>query len=168
MTIFELGALGEFIGSILMLGTLVYLAFQVRQAKQLAQTSIALERGAASRQINGMLLTTPELLKFQIEAYKRDGTLESSEVGTLMTELDCGGEEALTIACWHYIAVRAIEVAFLTEEDKERSKLSVRNVYGTSLVRIWWEHANVKYSPDFVRFVDGILSEWPLDGNSRS
>ena len=31
MSIMELGALGEFVGSILVLGTLVYLALQVRQ-----------------------------------------------------------------------------------------------------------------------------------------
>ena len=159
MTIFELGALGEFVGSILMLGTLVYLAFQVSQAKQLVATSISIERGAASREINGLLLSSPEVIKFQVEAQKRDGILETSETGALMAELGCEGEVALTIASWYYIATRAIEVAFLTEGDTERGKLSVRNVFQTSLVRIWWEHGREKYSEEFVRFVDSTLAE---------
>ena len=31
MTIFELGALGEFVGAIAVVGTLIYLAVQIRQ-----------------------------------------------------------------------------------------------------------------------------------------
>ena len=36
MTIFELGALGEFVGAIAVVGTLIYLAVQVRHSKDIA------------------------------------------------------------------------------------------------------------------------------------
>ena len=159
MTIFELGALGEFLGSLLMLGTLVYLAFQVQQAKELVKTSIALERGAASREINGYLLTSPDLNRMHFEKYKHDGAVETKELGAIMSKLECTGEDAQRISSWLYIAVRAIEVSFITEGDTERSRLSVVNVLATSVDRIWWSHCSKRYSPTFSQFVDSAISQ---------
>ena len=47
MTVMELGALGEFIGSILMIATLIYLAIQVRQntARQKRDASVSIQHG---------------------------------------------------------------------------------------------------------------------------
>jgi hypothetical protein len=109
MTIIELGAVGEFAGSLLMLGTLIYPAFQVRQAKELVQTSVALGRGDASREINGYLLTSPELIRLQIEKASHDDILESTEIARSMHEPGCGGEDAQGTVSWLYIAARAIE-----------------------------------------------------------
>jgi len=50
MTITELGALGEFIGSILTIATLIYLATQVRQntAQQKREESVSIQHGQNS------------------------------------------------------------------------------------------------------------------------
>ncbi len=50
MTVIELGALGEFIGSIVMIATLIYLAIQVRQntAQQKRDASVSIQHGQNS------------------------------------------------------------------------------------------------------------------------
>ncbi len=71
MSIMELGALGEFIGSILVLGTLVYLAIQVRQG-------IAHARFTTSHVIMG------EGFSLWV------AVAENPELATVMTKLETG------------------------------------------------------------------------------
>ena len=50
MSIMELGAMGEFVGAIAVVATLIYLAIQVRQSKQATQENSRLARAAVSAQ----------------------------------------------------------------------------------------------------------------------
>ena len=63
MTIQDLGAIGEFIGSIGVVVTLIYLAVQIRQNTRMGTAS--LEQGLFDAQTNiyHLILTNPELIK---------------------------------------------------------------------------------------------------------
>lgn len=75
MTVIELGALGEFIGSILLMATLVYLALQVRQntTQQKREETISIQRGQ-----NDVLskLLDPEMFRAYVRA--ADGDIPAS------------------------------------------------------------------------------------------
>ena len=50
MSILELGALGEFVGALAVVATLIYLTIQVRQSKEAMQENSRLARAAVSVQ----------------------------------------------------------------------------------------------------------------------
>ena len=50
MSIVELGALGEFVGALAVVATLIYLAIQVRQSKEATEENSRLARAAVSAQ----------------------------------------------------------------------------------------------------------------------
>jgi hypothetical protein len=152
-----LGNLGEFVGSLLVLGTLIYLAFQVKQAKQLLQTSIALGRGEASREINGLRLGHPRVLELEAQMRSLDSEAPDN-TSFFVTELDCTESEANALSLWLYIAMRAIEVAFMTETRSERSTLSIVNVLASHLHRVWWVRSPHLFTADFRTYVDDVLS----------
>ena len=153
-----LGNIGEFVGSLLVLGTLVYLAFQVKQAKQLLQISVALGRGEASREINGLRLNNPRLL--ELEAQMRLLEPDAPDNTSIFAdELNCSEADANRLALWLYIAMRAIEVAFMTEGRSERSTLSIENVLVTRLHRSWWKASPTLFTESFRSYVDDVLNK---------
>ena len=51
MNIMELGAIGELVGAIAVIGSLLYLALQVRQGTEQARQTNLIERGRANREM---------------------------------------------------------------------------------------------------------------------
>ena len=68
MTLEDLGNLGEFIGSIGVLITLVYLAFQVKYARIAATDASRANRVQGIHQIDGMFMESPEFRKAWLKA----------------------------------------------------------------------------------------------------
>ena len=62
MTLEDLGNLGDFIGGIAVIATLVYLAIQVRQNNRLLSASTAAVRAASSTAINERLVSVNQAL----------------------------------------------------------------------------------------------------------
>ncbi len=52
MDIMELGAVGELVGGLAVIASLIYVGIQVRQGNERAQESIAMERSRASREVS--------------------------------------------------------------------------------------------------------------------
>lgn len=160
-----LGNVGEFLGSLLVLGTLIYLAFQVQQAKQLLQTSITLNRGAANREITAMRMNNPRLVELEAMVWELDRKkspgqqVDPAETYQLfMDELGCSLEDAILLANWRYVSFRAIEMAFLTEGDAERSRVSIGIVLRTELDRKWWQGSRSMFTTPFAEYVDNWLA----------
>jgi len=79
MNIMELGALGEFIGSIAVLITLVYLALQVHQTKQAVQ-SASLQTGIATMSQNSQnVAADPAYTETVVKGFFDDGDLDATE-----------------------------------------------------------------------------------------
>ncbi len=62
MGIVELGALGEFVGSIAVLATLIYLTFQVREARAESRASLLQHRSDAARNLWISEASNPQLV----------------------------------------------------------------------------------------------------------
>lgn len=157
-----LGNVGEFIGSLVVLATLIYLASQVRQTKRLLETSIALGRGAASREINGLMVQLPGLSELQSKVTLVSGQVPDRQQ-VFVDALDCTPAEAQILDQFRYIQFRAMETAFATEGRSERTTISIDLVLATDLDRSWWSHARVMFTEAFGHYVDDTIG-----GNVRS
>lgn len=83
MSVAELGALGEFVGSILVLGTLIYLAVQVRQAKSSILSANAVNITQVFNPINLALAENAELFDLFYRGCNEPGSLTEQEEARL-------------------------------------------------------------------------------------
>ena len=79
MTITELGALGEFIGSVLVLGTLVYLVVQVRQTKRGITASNFVDATQMFNPVNVATVGDSELFDLWLRGCNEPETLSDAE-----------------------------------------------------------------------------------------
>jgi hypothetical protein len=75
MSIQELGSLGELLGSIVVLVTLVYLAIQTRHARTANEANIQWQRANASRDLAVMWATSPEAVELLAEFGQPDSKI---------------------------------------------------------------------------------------------
>ena len=82
MTITELGALGEFVGAIAVVATLIYLAVQVRHSKEATEASNRLAVAAVYRetsngllQFNGRLIESADVARLWLEGGSQEQDL---------------------------------------------------------------------------------------------
>jgi hypothetical protein len=145
MTIQDLGALGEFLGSIVVLVTLGYLAFQTRQNTMAirAQLDVAV---MAARQ-NGFLsaATSSEI----VEAITEDSALD---ITTNQLRLGMWWAQALINFQWmRHQAQRGLLSTVYEAEAAEH----VRSFFsGSRSFDGWWEESKATFLPDFVAWVE--------------
>ncbi len=148
MTIQDLGALGELIGSVAVLATLIYLTLQTRQNTQAIQGQLDAASMTASCNQLMMIATSSELAEEQRRDY-----------GDLMARLTTGEvqlvynfEATLRLCAWQL-------------HQSRRGLLTTQGELGlTNLVRTWltdsrsfpafWEQQRDAYSPEFVEWVE--------------
>ena len=161
MTISELGALGEFIGSIAVLATLVYLAIQTRQTK-LASQSSARHMAAATMNQNSQNVAA------------------SSEYAELISRGLANEEmnpaETLRFDLWMTGMFHVFQQHFFDAEQGlgdgrmwRGEERSMRSLLLNPGVRRWWrESPTLPFSEAFVDHVNKLLdSSGELDGLAR-
>ena len=81
MTISDLGAIGEFLGSMFVLVSLIYIVIQVRDTKRSARASVQLQYGESQRAAAAALVSNPELFQLYSRGCKdyRNLSLEEKE-----------------------------------------------------------------------------------------
>ena len=79
MSIQDLGAIGEFISSIVVVVTLVYLAVQTSLARKTAQANLQWTRANAARELSLMWASNPETVDLIKEFGTREGDLDPSD-----------------------------------------------------------------------------------------
>ena len=79
LTIQDLGSLGEFLGSIAVLVTLVYLAAQIRQNSEFVKAATYHSTMRARNEFNFAIATTPELSALMLRAGDKGITLDADE-----------------------------------------------------------------------------------------
>jgi len=145
LTIQDLGALGEFLGSIAVLATLVYLALQTRQNTMAigAQLDAAVLAGIHSTALS--LATSNELA----EAFREDSTGGAT---TNQIRLDAFWRSALLGFQWQLLQARR---GLLPGFDEAGIVEVVRGLSSTShSFEGWWEASKLAFSPDFVAWVE--------------
>ena len=79
MTIAELGSLGEFIGSLVVLVTLTFFGLQFRQFRQSLNSSTSHQTFQQLNQLNATLAADPEMAEIMERAYADPGSLSEME-----------------------------------------------------------------------------------------
>ena len=153
-TIQDLGALGEFVGSIGVIVTLVYLAVQIRQNTQSVRINnrrIETDRNIAHTRF---AIATPGLMSIY-----RKGQADSTE----LTE-----DEYFLFSSYLYSMCLDFEEKYLLQERSGMRENGLGKKYDQVVQfrrrggRQWWDrnHDNLNLDPDYVSFVNRLLAEY--------
>ena len=151
MSIMELGALGEFFGSIFVLVTLIYLAIQIRQTKQSVQSSSHAHGAAAMNQINLHVASDPDLAEIvmrglsDIESLK---PIEWTRFGFYLTSM-------FHVFQQHYLdAAKGLGDPSLWAGEER----AMHELLALPAVEKWWsEFPSLPYTVDFQTRVNALL-----------
>ncbi len=159
-----LGNYGEFLGSIAVLATLIYVSVQVRQAKANAADTNRLNRGAG---VGAMLLAlaTNDNMRNSVIA-----TLPSAEFyEAFAKEFDVTVEDAGRVefqaAYWFWLHWNQF-ASMTTEKDIAELRHLIKNFYTLPHMLFCWHNsisAKSMFDLPFVAFVEDVLSETEPD-----
>ena len=152
MTLEDLGNLGEFIASVGVLITLVYLAIQIRQntAAIRVQTRQALSE---TQFANINLRATDPQLSLIIAKVNRNEPLDDDEQARFYYHADASMRQ-FENAYSHYRA------GMLSEEDWQAQRRSIIVTLRTPLAREMWSGLKHTYNQDFCAAVDAALKQY--------
>ncbi|MBT3834307.1 MAG: hypothetical protein HOB98_04290 [Gammaproteobacteria bacterium] len=146
MTIDELGSLGEFIGSIIVLLSLVYLALEIRSNTETARTStyqsVVSEFGA----LNRSMASTPGLSRLFASALEDFDSLDSEEKARI---------SQLFFVCFHNFENMYYQYkkGYLEDEVWTGWKRLMLSYHARPGFQAWWEIRRDVYSASFVKFL---------------
>ncbi len=157
MNITELGSIGELVGGVAVIGSLIYLALQVRQTNDRARQTFELERGQANREMSGHFaeilrdLQEPELMTLVQRGMDDWTRLSGPDQGRLYA----------WVGRFHIHALSA----FLAR-DQGLMDEDFANVWTDWYVsflkspglRNWWEQTRSTHHPGFVDHVESRLA----------
>jgi hypothetical protein len=159
MTLEDLGNLGDFIGGIAVIVTLVYLALQVRQNNRLLQSNTSSVRAASSIAINERLVgvnqslvENPSLAEIFVRELSSPGTIEGADrvrLDTLLQSMFISLENILRLS----------QAGTIDPKDWEPWSGHLRNWLRNPAVRAWWGRQQSPFGEDFVRHVRALLDE---------
>ncbi len=145
LTIQDLGALGELLGSVAVLATLVYLALQTRQNT----TAIAAQLDAAAIAANQNILLSVARSNELGEAMREDST---GHITTNQVRLGHYWASMLISFQWQFKQARRGLLPSYSEAEMGR----IAGVYFTMYRSFegWWQNAKPSYFPEFVEWVE--------------
>ena len=159
MSISELGSLGEFISSIAVLVTLIYLASQVRSAKAAASDANRLERANGVREMLMEIVRNPDLRGPVVKSFGVTSWFEQ-----YASEFDLSTDEAIRVDYhnlywfWLHWAQYAS-----TKDPKDAQELEnvISQFYAIPMMRYSWENGPFisQLEPEFREFVNQVLKE---------
>ena len=147
-----LGNLGEFVGAIVIVATLIYLATQVRQ-----------NTNALHAQSRQSLLSAGQAELFAM--------MENPDIPlALKKTTPLTPEEQIRMTWWFAAAMRTREFAWLQyqngvidEVQWHTESLAIQNVLASHNGRTWWDSVGRKiFSAEFVSFVDDLIRDHPI------
>ena len=155
MSIQDLGALGEFLSSVVVLITLVYLAIQTRQTKQATQANLQWTRANASRDLQIMWATHPEAANLIAEFGTKVDHYPSSD------EFDPMRFRYLAINRAVLDVLQAFLLSAQSKQDKELAKDRIKFQMQIPGFRASWPHIRQvgMFYPEFIELVEEALAE---------
>ena len=152
MTLQDLGNVGEFLAAIATLGTLVYLALQIRQNTRESQ---AASRNLVSQSFIDLLTHISSDL--EITKLARRSAIDPESLDD---------DDTLRLDCILMALFQNFEVAFsqwqshvLTDEDLEKWEVLIK-LYGSQLgFQQFWSRSSVAFNSAFRRYVDALGSK---------
>jgi hypothetical protein len=147
-----IGAVGELIGAVTVIITLLYLAIQIRQNSQAVKNSAA---QTLLSEANGSLRT----------ASSDPATARAVILGqTLFEELSEEGRAQFVT--WYFSWMRTIEQAYfqyvqgyIDEEMWEGQRAHLRQLIQAPAVKEWWSHRRCFFSQRFQNYMDELAAQ---------
>lgn len=168
MTISELGSLGELIGSVAVLVTLIYLAIQVRLVRSESARSALVDRGQAVREIMSMMVTDDTLARGMVNASQAVGGSYAPPLPKLL-EAGLTDLEAFKVQV-HYTCMFHLYMIEYSTMANDRAVMldagiAVNIAHGAGRL-VWDEHyAEVfrKLAPEFADHVSAVIAAYDRD-----
>ena len=152
MTLENLGNLGEFIGSIAVLASLLYLALQVRQATKWQRHAAALDRATA---LTSPFFASSELPTVLAKIMAVDGLQPMTKA--LVERYDLTPEEA-TLWWRHLVLIwMGIEADYSLTGESQEMESAIRYLMTFPDNQVFWEHHGMAVTgADFREYVEGV------------
>ncbi len=153
MTVIELGALGEFIGSVVVMLTLIYLAVQVRQntAQQKREETVSIQRG-----------------QNQVVSQLRDPAVVRAWVRAADGEIAVSVEDRSTAIIWVIQYLNQFQIVYdlhhdgTLDEDRYQLWESIAiSIVASKGIREWWdtESGKLAFMPKVRTLIDRKLDD---------
>jgi len=149
-----LGNLGEFIGGVAVLVTIIYLAIQVRHGAEELRANTAQSKTAALRESYGqyqqwteVFFSDPTFMETWIHGLGDSTVLAQSDLMKFRT--------ALANHIWLLSSIRQASVASGELTTWESTLKGAATLFATPGFRTWWDLAKAHFPRDFVTDVDG-------------
>lgn len=148
----KLGYLGSFINALAMVGSVIYLALQVRQSNRLAKLSAIDALRDATNQFREVLLAGDNV----------DVWLKGAQHYHELTDPERYRWDELALYLWDSTQATYLRAVHLGERFAvSRVGYTVRYASRGVMFKTWWEPRRERFHPDFVRFVDDNLGKPP-------
>jgi len=137
-----LGNYGEFVGSLAILVTLVYLSIQVRQARVQQQVNDRQTREFAIRDVQLNLACSEGLATALVRAREAVGQEPSRFVQKLVDQ-GVAHEDAIRVQALYVAQFRNYSNTYYTsrdEQQREANDYAIQFAYGSKLGALFWEH----------------------------
>ncbi len=162
MGIMELGALGEFVGSIAVLATLIYLSFQVREARAESHSSLLQFRNDAARNLWLSEASNPELVAALVKGDRALGA-EPPVGASLVEHAGLTREEARMVFntfMANFFHRQTLYLSRLTDTERRTLDKQIPLIFSRGLAGLWYENMNLEtFDPSYVAHVEKILSQ---------
>jgi hypothetical protein len=166
MSIADLGSLGEFISSIAVLGTLIYLATQVRLARAESATNSLLQRTSSIIELFNAAATSDSLAE-SLSMLDARYSLDRSRSFIDRAEAEAGLTRGQAQRAWWWISglMRTYVTHYETAKPGQKSDndTSLLGILGSGYGRMYWDtlpHESVP-SSTFVEHVTALLARNP-------
>ena len=160
-TIQDLGAAGEFVSSVAVLVTLIYLSVQMKHAREDQRRSVLDERTNGIREHHLSVATNPSLAAALTTAHQAASSAQPV-VKTLMS-LGLTSEQAMQVSSYLMSQFRLNLTQHETIKDARQMKSHDANLvtlYRDGLGRVFWDSIRTAFrarEPGFIDHVDELL-----------
>ena len=147
-----LGAVGELVGAVGVVATLVYLALQIRQNTSATKTASFQATTDALNEVNLLLASNRDL----VEVFEK-------------AETSLEGVDAVTLRQYKFVLLavfRAIESAyfqrnegFLHQQSWQRYEISLRGSLHQAGTIEWWNEQRFGFTADFTKYVNQLIEQ---------
>ena len=166
VTIQELGAIGEFVGSIAVLATLVYLTIQIRASKIQTRASLLQHRSDAARQLWLTEIENPHLSLAMVKASEELDAVRPliEKFRGLTTLSDEEISAVLSFAAANFIHRQTMFHSELTDIEKKALDNQIRALFRSGPFRVWFDAMHERgdatgFDVGFLRHVKKVVDE---------
>jgi hypothetical protein len=153
MTIQDWGAVGELVGAVAVIATLIYLSVQLRQAADSVRSSVAAVGSGYATQVWQLPIDKPDLAEMIIRG--NQGVQELSDEEFFRYQLFLG---TVFRGFEQYFILH--ELGSLSDAQWQGWELPLRQATQEPGVRQIWAQIRGQHDPEFTKLVDGLIDNF--------